>query len=368
MIKLKLPQFIMATHTKTEPNFFEDKPLFGLDIGHGSIKVMQLDTTRKRPELVGFGHVGFEPGALQEGVIINPEALAKAAQELFTHHLVGDITTKRVALAVPVARSFTRAISLPKMNKKDLDEAVRLEIEEYTPLPLDQLYLDYDVVKTTGDNLELFVVAVPRKIIDSYMLFARMVGLEPVLLQTTLDGTARMFSQDKQSDVPSVLVDFGSLSSDISVFDKGLIVTGIAPGGGDVFTDLISKKLGVNHSEAHLIKTKYGINLSKKQKEIIAAVEPTLNQVVKEIRRMVRYYEERYGTERKITQVITMGGGANMPGLTEHLTNSLRLAARSCDPWLFVEANRLQPPNHTERLLYATVAGLALIQPKEVFA
>ncbi|HKR82475.1 MAG TPA: type IV pilus assembly protein PilM [Candidatus Saccharimonadales bacterium] len=348
--------------------FYTDKPLFGLDIGHGSIKVMQLDPSMKKPGVMGFGHIAFEPSAVKDGVIVKPEVLATAAKDMFARHLVGNITTNRVAVAVPVARSFTRSISVPRLNKKELREAVQLEVEEYIPMPVEELYLDYSVVNQTAENIELFVIAVPKKIVDSYLVFTRMLGLETVLVQTTLDGVARFIRQDAQSDVPTVLIDFGSLSADISVFDKSLIVSGIAPGGGDVFTNLIAQRLGVNHQEAHLVKTKYGINASKKQQEILAAVEPTLAQVVKEIRRIIRYYEERYGAERKISQIVTVGGGTNMPGLTEYLTNQLRVAARACEPWQYLEPNRLQPPSQTERLLYTTAAGLALVNPKQVFA
>ena len=82
---------------------------------------------------------------------------------------------------------------------------------------------------------------------------------------------------------------------------------------------------------------------------------------------MIRYYEERSVTERKITQVVTMGGGANMPGLSEYMTNLLRLPVRMCDPWQNLDFAGLQPPNSVEKSMYVTVAGLALTPPKELF-
>ena len=129
----------------TTTYFFKDKPIFGLDIGHGSLKVMQLGGGKK-PGVVGFGHTMFDHHAIKDGIVVAPEVIAKAADELFTHHLVGDITTKRVAIAIPSARCFTRGISLPKLGKKELADAVRLEAEEYIPVPIDDLYLDYTVV------------------------------------------------------------------------------------------------------------------------------------------------------------------------------------------------------------------------------
>ena len=157
------------------------------------------------------------------------------------------------------------------------------------------------------------------------------------------------------------------MSADISIFDKQMLVTGTVQGGGVNFTDSIQKKLGVSAEEAGLIKTRYGLGASKKQAEIVQALEPTLARIVKEIRRMIRYYEERYGADRPIGQIITLGGGANMPGLSEYLTDGLRLAVRHCDPWEYLSYKGLKAPDAADHPMYATVAGLSLAAPTELF-
>jgi type IV pilus assembly protein PilM len=348
--------------------FFKNKSLFGFDIGSGSLKVMQLDEDtidKRHPHVVGYGTAKFDRSAVDNGVIVKPEVIAEATHDLFKNHLVGDITTRRVAMAIPAYRTFTRAISLPGLKPKELREAVQLEAEQYIPLPLDELYLDYNVIKAEKDTTEVFAVAVPRKIVDSYLTLASLLGLEVMLIESTLGGGARLFAHDEQSDIASVIIDFGSLSSDISIFDKNLLVTGTVQGGGSVFTEAIKNKLGVTQSEANIIKNKYGLGLSKKQKEIREALEPTLGQIVKEIRRMIRYYEERYGAERPITQVVAIGGGANMPGLAEYLTESLRMAVRACEPWQYFDT-KLESPSSADKPMYGTVAGLSLIPSKDV--
>lgn len=357
------------------PNFFHDKPLFGLDIGNGSMKVMQSVMSATKPgakshqhTIVGYGFQTFDPAAQEDGVIVQPEIIAKAALELFKHQLIGDITTRRVALAIPAYRTFTRSLQLPKLQSSELQEAVELEAEQYISLPLDELYLDYDIIKQTTEGTELFVVAVPRRIVDSYLELAQIMGLEPVLIEPTLSSASRLFEIDSQSNVPALIIDFGSLSSDISIVDKHrLLVTGTVQGGGVNFTQSIKNKLGVTAQEAGVIKTRYGLGVSKHQAEIRQALEPTLQQTVKEIRRMIRYYEERYGVDRPIGQVVTLGGGANMPGLNGYMTDTMRLAVRQSDPWQYFDYKHLQPPTGADRPMYATVAGLSLAQPKEVF-
>ncbi len=349
------------------PFFFGDKPIFGLDIGPSSLKVMQIEQINNQKKIIGYGFTSFDRSVINDGVVVDAEKIAEAAAKLFKTELIGDITTRRVAIAIPAYRTFTRSISLPNLKSKEINEAVRLEAEQYVNVPMDQLYLDYEIIRQTSDEIDVFIVAVPKDIVDSYLRLAEILGLETVLIEPTLSSSGRLFSLDPQSDIATVIIDFGSRSADISIFDKHVLVTGTVQAGGEIFTNAIKEKLNVTLAEAGLIKTKYGLQLSKKQSEIKAALEPILAEVIKEINRMNRYYEERYGNSRPIGQIITLGGGANMPGLSDYLTNSIRLPVRHTDPWHFISFKGLQPPSDADKPMYATVAGLALANPKETF-
>jgi type IV pilus assembly protein PilM len=346
--------------------FFKDKPVFGLDIGYGSLKVMQIDSGTKH-NVVGYGAATFDPKAVQDGVVVDLEGVAKATKELFANGLTGDITTRRVILSVPAAHAFNRNVHLPNLSKKELEQAVTQEVDQYVPVPNNELYTDFTKIRSGAEESEYLVVAAPKKIVDSHMQLAQILGLEVVGVQTTIDASGRLFLQSEDSHVPTVLIDFGSNSADLTIYDQGLIVTGTVPVGGDQFTRLIASTLNVTHQEAHIIKTKYGLGVSKKQKQITEGLTSTLEQITKEIRRMIRYYEERSGSEQKVTQVVTMGGGANMPGLSDFITEALRIPTRACDPWQNLHFHRLQPPNAAEKSMYVTAAGLALTQPKELF-
>ncbi len=348
--------------------FYQDKPIFGLDIGFSSLKVMQTETSTKHSVVMGYGVNSFDPSIIKDGVIVDIPAMAKAAFELIDKKVIGEITTKRVVMSIPALRTFNRIIKLPRLSNKELNEAIRMEADQYIPVPVDDLYMDYTVMTRTDKEIELLAVAVPKKVVDSYMALAEVLGLEVVATEATIASTARLFVHTDISDVPTVLIDFGSISSDITIFDKGIIVTGTVSGGGDNFTDLIADKLKMSRQEAQVIKAKYGLSYSKKQKDITEALKPTLEQILKEIRRMIRYYEERYGDDRKIKQIVTLGGGANMPGLSDYMTSSLRLPVRMSNPWQQrVKFDHLQPPSSVESSMYVTVAGLSLMKPKEIF-
>lgn len=349
--------------------FYTDKPLFGFDIGHGSLKVMQLQSGSQKSTIQGYGTAKFDIRALDNGVIVNPDAIATSVRELFKHHLVGQINTRRVAMALPGYRTFTRSIQLPKLDASELHDAVQLEVEQYVPMPLQDLYLDYVAVSQAAENAEFFVVAVPKKIVDSYLVLADMLGLEVILIEPTMAACARFFAQDKHSDDTTVILDFGSLTATISIFDKAILATSTVPAGGLVFTEAIRNKLQVDMEKAGSIKTRHGLDVSNYQKEVIEALAPVLEKLVTEIRRMLRYYEERYGSQKSISQVVMLGGGANMPGLSNFLTDLLKAPVRTFNhPWAVFEYGNLKPPSAPDRLMYATVAGLSLLNPKEAFS
>lgn len=353
-----------------ETKFYYDKPVFGIDIGFNSIKVMQVNNPdKKSQEVIGYGVTSFDKSAMEEGLITDPEKIAKSIYELFESHIVGDITTRRVAVAIPASKTFNRTIQFPKIDKEsELNEAVRYEAEQYIPVPIDELYLDYGIITKDEKGTEVLATAVPKKVVDSYITTVKLLGLEPIAMETTISSSGRLFVHSEQNDSPTILIDFGSVSSDITIFDKTMVVTGTVSGGGDNFSELIAKKLNVSDEEAQIIKTKYGLGVSKKQPEIQEALKPILEQLVKEVKRMIRYYEERKTSKDSIGQIVTLGGGANMPGLSEYMTDSLRLPVRMCDPWHSLHFGKLQPPNSVEKSMYVTVAGLALINPKEIFA
>jgi type IV pilus assembly protein PilM len=353
----------------TQKLFYKDKPLFGLDIGANSIKVMQLTHDGKHVAVNGYGVIGVKKGATENGVIIDHEGLAQSMLELFDNHINGKITTRRVAATIPASSAYSRVMSLPaNLTRKELDEAVQFEAEQYIPIPIDDLYIDYSLGATGNETREVLVVAVPKKIIDSYMRFFELVGLEVCAIETTISAASRLIAEtDKTAQTPSILIDFGSVSVDLSIYDKILVVNGTVPGGGDDFSKRIKDRLAVTDPEADTIKMKYGLSISKKQTEIREALNDQLGQLVKEIRRVIRYYEERTEGKSKIGQIITMGGGANMPGLTDYLTDNLRLPTRMCNFWGAVDLHKLQQPTDAERSIYVSVAGAALINPKQVW-
>jgi type IV pilus assembly protein PilM len=350
--------------------FYKDKPVFGFDIGKSSLKIMQISQQSKGAIVEGYGTIAFDPKAIKNGAIDDPETIIKAAHELIENQLVGKLTTSSVAVSLPNAYSFNRILSLPKMDEKDLAAAVALEAGQSIPLPIDELYYDFAVTKSLDDDTqEVQLAACPKRIVDSYMGVFEALGLEVGLVESNITAVTRMVTHAEAHDVTTLIVDFGSTACDLSIFDGSTIrVTSTVDCSGDAITKRIADKLGLTEQQAHSVKTRYGLEVSKKQAAIIEAIEPELMKLTNEIRKVIRYFTERNEGKNQIGQIIVLGGGANLPGLSGYITDKARIPARLCAPWNHLSFEKLQPPHELETTLYTTAGGLSLVSAKDLRA
>jgi type IV pilus assembly protein PilM len=349
--------------------FYKDEPLFGLDIGHSSLKAMQIHKDDGgQPAVLGYGMSDFEPAAVQNGVIIKPEALANAIHELFEKKLTGSISSKRVACCLPTSHTFSRPMKVPPMTHEEILEAIHLEAEQYIPIPIDNLYLDYEISHQDEQGVELTLVAASRKIVDSYLTLLQSLQLEPVAFEPSINAASRLLnfagSLDSQ---PSILVDIGSVTTDIAVYDKKLLVSSTHNEGGDTITALLAKNMHLTPEQAIELKSSFGLVFSEKQQRIIDSLKPLLENLIHEIQKSIRYYAERAAQSNKnISQIITVGGGASMPGLNQYLSKEMRLPTVSLDPWQKINFGSLQAPGAASLSEYLTVAGEAILEPAEI--
>jgi type IV pilus assembly protein PilM len=261
-------------------------------------------------------------------------------------------------------------MKVPPMSREQITEAVQLEAEQYIPIPIDSLYLDYEVSYQDAQGMELLMVATSRKIVDSYLSLLQSLDLEPVAFEPSISAASRLLRiLGDTGGEPSILIDIGSVATDIAVFDKTLQVSSNVNGGADTLTQTIARTLRISQEQAMQIKNQYGIAYSDKQQRIIDAIKPQLEALVHEIGKSQRYYSERGDKSgRKITRVITIGGGAVMPGLNQYLSKQLRLPTDYLEPWGKITFGSLKQPSELDRSMYITAAGEAILDPKEVTA
>lgn len=347
--------------------FYKDKPIVGLDISSTGIKLMSIDS--KKWLVNGYASADLEPLKMKEGMELQDSTfLGDTIKSLLADKLIGTISSNRVAITVPTARSYTRTFTLPSSAEKTLDEAVMLEAEQYIPIPVSTLYIDYQIIERTRKTIVVLMSAVSRAIVDNITRSVEAAGLEPILIEPGINAVGRVLTATEDGSLPTVVVDIGPSNTDIAILDRGSIrVTGGVPVGGNSFTLDIAKKLNVSLENAHQLKVLNGMNAGPRQQKLKEALEPSLERILVETKKVMRYYNERINTERKLEQLLIVGGGSNVPGIGEYFTDKLIIAARVASPWQKLDFGKIQEPPKQFRPRYITVAGVASISPGKVW-
>ncbi|QQS26846.1 type IV pilus assembly protein PilM [bacterium] len=350
------------------PLIYKNQAVFGLDIGQHEAKFLELKKSKRSYQLIGIGSVELGSDTVIEGVIAEPEHLAEIIQAGLKRPSYGRITAKAVAVGLPQAHLFTRSITLPAMKREKLTEAVQWESQQYIPMPMSDLYMDFEIVEekkdTTGaiKNYEIFLVAAPRAIIDSYIKLLEFLQLTPHSFETTLAANIRALHPNSESHTPVLVLDVGSTATDMAIVTDTIKVSTTTPFGGDQVTKIIAHHLKVSNEHALEIKTKFGIAESGLQEKVVSALHISLDQLVTEIQKLIKYYQERSTDERHspIEQILVTGGASHMPGFAKYLETKLKLPILITSAWDHHNVKLASPLPQDVTSGFTTAFGLGL--------
>lgn len=338
---------------------------FGLDVSDLSLKIIKLKKKGSNLGLASFGETFIEPGIIEEGEIKNQKALSGIIRGSLKQVKGEKLNTKHVIASLPEEKSFLQVIQMPKMKEEELKKAVQFEAENYVPLPPDKVYLDSQIVLPVQDHLDhcdVLIAAFPRKTIDSYFSAFRQAGLKPLAFEIESQAISRVLIKNGLSPEPVLLVDLGACRTNFIIFSGySLRFTTTLSVSSGKFTEIICQKSKTNLKKAEEVKIKKGIDAPG-----VAAI---LNELVEQIKKYIEYHQTHSAHEhllsgsKKIEEVILCGGGANLKGLPDFLSQKLNLRVSSGNPWRNILPQPLKEvPElpYRESLKYATALGLAL--------
>lgn len=348
---------------------------FGLDISDLSLKIAALRRQGDFFDLASFEEEEIKPGIIKEGEIKDEVALIKAIREALKKTIGEKLKTKHVVVSLPEEKAFLQVIRLPLMSEEDLKSAVIFEAENYIPLPVDQVYLDYQIVNPLTerlDHLDVLLAALPKSTIDPYLSCLKSAGLKVKAMEIESLAISRALIKNEISLLPVLLIDAGATRTSFIVYaGSSLRFTSSIPVSCRHFTQIISKALNVPPAEAEKLKIKYGLITDDKngQPNIFESLVPSLVDLVQQIKKHLDYYqshsfhEHLTSGDKGISKILLCGGGANLKGFPEFLSEQLKIKVEPGNPWSNILSDNQKETARLpfgESLRYATALGLAL--------
>ena len=335
--------------------------ILGLDIGSHNVKLIELSKDKGGVTLLAAGSMPTPSKSASSNLEIDQQALAHLIRELIKG--TGAKSTE-VNLSLPEAQVFTRVIEMPALSNRELTSAIRWESEQYIPLPLDQVNMDFSILSEGKDSpngkLKVLLVAAPKALTERYMQIMELAELIPISAETEIIALSRSLIRSVPT-VPNVMIlSLGAQTTDIAILRKGILMfTRTISAGGNAITRALSESLDFTVLQAESYKKTYGLEKNILEGKIVAVVKPVMDTILGEIKRAVGFFEETYKDEH-IGVILLTGGNAKLPGLIPYVAEHTGIEVQQGNPWAGIRKDPRFAVLNAEGPLFAVAIGLAL--------
>ena len=330
----------------------------GLDIGTTKIAcLVGRRTEHGKIEILGMGK--SESVGVTRGVVSNIEktvqSIRSAVEEAEVKSGV-DINVVNVGIAGQHIKSLqhrgmiTRDSIEDEINRDDVDQLIE-DMYKLVMMPgediIHVLPQDYivdrepgikDPIGMSGIQLEGNFHIITGQIAAAKNIYKciNKAGLQvaDLILEPLASSSSVLSEEEKEAGV--VLVDIGGGTTDIAIFQDGIIRhTAVIPFGGNIITEDIKEGCTIMHRQAELLKVKFGAALSstKQENEIVCIpglrgrdpkeisvknLSSIINARMSEIIEHVYYEIKNSGFEKKlIGGIVVTGGGSQLKHINQ---------------------------------------------------
>ncbi len=360
--------------------------VLAIDVGSAAIKWIELGIEGGKPLLRRAASVDLPmppDGERGEGRPETLPRLVSALGDLMSDLGVKASKVKRLVTSLPGPRISIKQIKSLALPDEEMRSALVFEARKHMPIEGDVL-MDYQVLGKRGDEIDVLLVVTSKQAVTSHLSMLEACGLTsarhsiieaPALalwnaylhragskdgaLGLSAEGSDKMNREsssaaghlDRVTDAvgsgmessPFALLNVGASTTQLSFFHRqGLFLTRDIPIAGDRFTDDIRQQQGLDFAAAEKVKTEGRMfrNDGRGAHGATAVLElegegghgqPSLQALVRELQRSIRFYLKESGQSRLGRMVLT-GGGATDPGLKEHFERELGMQVEVFDP------------------------------------
>lgn len=382
--------------------FSSEKGFVGIDIGTDSVKMVELKKDGGQPTLVTYGIAEDSIDIVRD---TSPQSTQKIIQIVRQTLETSRISSRSAIAALPTFAVFSSILSLPNMPKKDLAQAVRWEAKKFVPMPLEEMILDWKLLKTLGElhqerdalnkseqepdkekpslqemqariqagateenqpppqassksgHLRVLITAAPKSLVSRYVEIFRQTGLTLASLETEAFALARSLIGKQKGSV--MIVDVGSITTDIVIIEDGIpILNRSIDVGGKTLTGSIAQSLHIDANRAEQFKRDIGVNQDSGS-AIPRVMEQTMQPILQEINYSHNLYISQTG--QPVEKIVLTGGSAMLPGIDGYLARVTNINTYLGDPWARIRYNsQLKPVLDEVGARLPVAVGLAL--------
>jgi len=340
------------------------KSMVGVDIGSSSVKAVELQGRGKDLQLLSLGFEALEADSVVDGQIIELNAVSNAISSIFNEH---KIKTTQVAAGVNGHSVIVKNIVLPQMSDGELQESFAWHAEEHIPFDISDVNLDYHVMDRSGDAIHVLMAACKRDKVANLKQTIQLAGKQPTIIDVDAFALQNCYelNYDPQPGQIVALLNIGASTTNINILNGvRSVFTRDATFGGNQYTSLLQKELGLTFDQAESVKRGMPLPEGAEVRDVGPIMDTVSDILALEIQKTMDFYRATVEDgDSAVQKILVSGGGSKLTGLADFLARRFEVSVEMFDPFrkIKVDARGFDPDYMREIVPEMAIAvGLAL--------
>jgi len=339
-------------------------PSFGLHIEPTVVRAALFREKQSGGPVLHFARETPLPeGAIENGAIREPERVTETIKQLLAHtnrhHL-----PRYVVAGLPDEHGYVLTVTLAKKDTAELEESLRWEVTQHVPFAVDELYMDWALIESNGDQETYQVAAAPKEIVNGYTSVIEKAGLIPIGLEISALAALRALAFPPETSSAIVLSLGWNATTMLLATKKGIPLSLNSQNFcGSRLTSILIERLKLKPGEAEKAKIVCGLDPACSQGVVRHAMWPEFKFLVDDCLRLMQYAAE-FDAQNPCTHLVLTGSHCAIKSFPEELRLKvpLTILGTSLGPMHIPSERRHRMIPARDQSAYATVFGLATTQ------
>ncbi|NLU51941.1 MAG: pilus assembly protein PilM [Clostridiaceae bacterium] len=202
---------------------FYNNSVIGLEADSKEIRAVELKGTRKKPVIAALGSISIPEGIVRDGRILDIDKFNVYLQKLIEQN---GFKAREVVIGVNNQDVIVRFATFPKVPQDKIRNMIRFQAQDYIPIPLEELQLDYVVLGEEGNDsgagLNVLLVGARKKMLNDFIEAVSKSNLTITEIDSTMLALGRAALLES-NDGNFALITFNNDIGNIMIFNNGFL-------------------------------------------------------------------------------------------------------------------------------------------------
>jgi type IV pilus assembly protein PilM len=301
----------------------------GISIGASCVKVVELKKSGKTWQFSKYGSSPIQGAVSEQREIIDAGAVSRAILDAMAK---AGISTKEVCASIAGSGVIIKTLTVTVADMKELNDQVLWEAEQYIPFDINDVAIDYQILRRLKDNqVEVIVVAVKNDGIEQLRNVMEISKLRMTVLDVEVFALQNCFemNQDPPANLAVMIADIGAMSTKSIICAEGKpLFTKDSPYGGMMVNREIQRELKLaTFADAESLKVSG--NLPQEVADIVGRTSHTLGA---ELKKTIDYYNAS-SVGPPVSVLYLSGGASRAPGLPHVISEYVSIPVEFLNPF-----------------------------------